>query len=315
MALEPCIQGFKEGCRPYLSIDSTVLTGRWNGCLASATTLDGHNWMFPVAFGLFQSESEANWEWFMRQLHRSIGDVSPLAISTDACKGLANAVRTVFPHAEQRECHAHLMLNLYRHYSGTVYRYMWTAARAYKPESYKFFMDKIHAENSDFAVYLERNHSLLWMRSAFNPAIKCDYINNNLAETVNNWVKDSKDLPVHMLMDTIRGMLMRLIKVRRDIGDRLRGHILPAVIQQINQRSRGLGYLRVGESNDHSCEVRDLSRNGLRHVVKIDSRECSCLEWQHTGKPCPHALIFLVHKRTLPHLDQYVSEYFSLARF
>jgi hypothetical protein len=78
------------------------------------------------------------------------------------------------------------MLNLYRHYSGTVYRYMWTTARAYKPESYKFLMDKIHVENSDFAVFLERHHNLLWMRSAFNPAIKCDYINNNLAETVNN---------------------------------------------------------------------------------------------------------------------------------
>jgi hypothetical protein len=56
--------------------------------------------MFPVAFGLFQLESKENREWFMRQLHRSIGDVSPLAISTDACKGLANAVQTVFPHAK-----------------------------------------------------------------------------------------------------------------------------------------------------------------------------------------------------------------------
>jgi hypothetical protein len=28
MTLEPCIQGFKEGCRPYLSIDFTILTGR-----------------------------------------------------------------------------------------------------------------------------------------------------------------------------------------------------------------------------------------------------------------------------------------------
>jgi transposase-like protein len=142
--------------------------------------------MFLVAFGLFQSEIEENWEWFMRQLHRSIGDVSPLVISTDACKGLINAVRVVFPHAEQRECHAHLMLNLYKRYSGTVYRYMWTAARAYKPESYKFFMDKIHVENSEFALYLERHHILLWMRSDFNPEIKCDYINNNHAETVNN---------------------------------------------------------------------------------------------------------------------------------
>jgi len=66
-------------------------------------TLDGHNWMFPVAFGLFESESEANWEWFLRQLCRAIGPVTPLAICIDACKGLTNAVLTVFPQAERRE--------------------------------------------------------------------------------------------------------------------------------------------------------------------------------------------------------------------
>ena len=27
MALKPCIDGFKAGCRPYLSIDSSFLTG------------------------------------------------------------------------------------------------------------------------------------------------------------------------------------------------------------------------------------------------------------------------------------------------
>ena len=60
MALEPCIQGFKDGCRPYLSVDSTVLTGKWKGFLASATSLDGQNWMFRVAFGLFDTETEEN---------------------------------------------------------------------------------------------------------------------------------------------------------------------------------------------------------------------------------------------------------------
>ena len=27
-ALSPCIEGFLEGCRPYLSVDSTALNGR-----------------------------------------------------------------------------------------------------------------------------------------------------------------------------------------------------------------------------------------------------------------------------------------------
>jgi hypothetical protein len=29
-ALRPCIDGFLEGCRPYLSIDSTAFNGRWS---------------------------------------------------------------------------------------------------------------------------------------------------------------------------------------------------------------------------------------------------------------------------------------------
>ena len=55
MALKPCIDGFKAVCRPYLSIDSSFLTGKWNGQLALCNALDGHNWMYPIAIGLFQS--------------------------------------------------------------------------------------------------------------------------------------------------------------------------------------------------------------------------------------------------------------------
>jgi hypothetical protein len=57
-ALGPCISGFRDGCRPYLSVDSTALNGRWNGHLASATGVDGHNWMYHVfvlVIYLFQS--------------------------------------------------------------------------------------------------------------------------------------------------------------------------------------------------------------------------------------------------------------------
>jgi hypothetical protein len=70
MALKPCIDGFKAWCRPYLSIDSSFLTGKWNGQLAARNTLYGHNWMFPVAIGLFQSETEVSWTWFMMLLKR-----------------------------------------------------------------------------------------------------------------------------------------------------------------------------------------------------------------------------------------------------
>lgn len=39
-AMKPCIDGFLKGCRPYLAIDSTFLTGKFRGqlaCLLTAT--------------------------------------------------------------------------------------------------------------------------------------------------------------------------------------------------------------------------------------------------------------------------------------
>ena len=60
-ALQPYIEGFLEGCRPYLSIDSNALNGRWNGHLAAACGIDGHNWMYPVAFGFIDGETTDNW--------------------------------------------------------------------------------------------------------------------------------------------------------------------------------------------------------------------------------------------------------------
>jgi hypothetical protein len=83
-ALGPCISGFKEGCRPYLAIDGTALNGRWNGTLAAAVAVDGHHWMYPVAYGLFVGESTDNWRWFFKQLHKVVGDLPQLALCSDA---------------------------------------------------------------------------------------------------------------------------------------------------------------------------------------------------------------------------------------
>jgi hypothetical protein len=42
-ALAPCIEGFLAGCRPYLAIDSTALSGRWNEHLVSTCSVGSHN--------------------------------------------------------------------------------------------------------------------------------------------------------------------------------------------------------------------------------------------------------------------------------
>jgi transposase-like protein len=59
----------------------------------------------------FFSETQDNWTWFMENLRKAIGDPPLLAVSSDACKGLENVMKAVFPHVEQMECFLHLMEN------------------------------------------------------------------------------------------------------------------------------------------------------------------------------------------------------------
>jgi hypothetical protein len=60
--------------------------------------------MYPVAFGVFDSETSENWEWFLERLREAIGTPNGLAICTDAGQAIMGAVEKVFPTAEHREC-------------------------------------------------------------------------------------------------------------------------------------------------------------------------------------------------------------------
>ena len=256
-----------EGCKPHLSVDAAALNGRWNGHLAVAVAVDGHNWMYPVAYGFMASETTDNWTWFMEQLKKAIADPPLLAICSDACKGLENAVKSVFPTAEQRECFYHMVKNFQKRYRG--FGQIYPAARAYREDIFYDNIEKMVSGSPAPVQWLQANHKLLWYRCAFNPEIKCDYITSNIAESFNNWIRDHKDLPVADLADKIREMIMLLWNKRRIIAYRLpEGRILPAIMVQLRANTRGLGHLKIVPCSNWSAEVWDHSGAvSMRHIA------------------------------------------------
>ncbi|KAE8816773.1 hypothetical protein D1007_05803 [Hordeum vulgare] len=97
-------------------------------------------------------------------------------------------------------------------------------------------------------------------------------------------------------------------RLQRDGSDKL-----PAVVQQVVNRSRGLTHLSVEKSSLWGAEVRD-NKTGRRHVVNTELHDCSCLEWQATGKPCDHAILFLAGQPKI-NMHPYLHEYYSVAKF
>jgi hypothetical protein len=139
-------------------------------------------------------------------------------------------------------------MNIIKKFKGDVYGRLWPAARSYTKPTHSYHVGKIMEADCTFAPWMNQYHPLLWYKSGFNTEIKCDHINNNLVESFNSRTKEFKESPVHDMVDHIRIIIMKLWELSRSFADLMQGDKLPAVVQQVVNRSRNL-------PNHHHCGV------------------------------------------------------------
>jgi len=319
VCFEACRRGFLAGCRPYLAIDATFLTGRFKGQLVAACAVDAHNFVFPVAYGVLETESEESWTWFLQQLRRAIAHPEGLVIHTDACKGLEVAVDNVFPGVEHRECMRHLAANFMKKFKGKIYSdNLWPASLTCSVRKHNYHMRQLYT-NPKVKEYLETHHSKLWARSQFSELSKVDYVHNNLAESFNSTIRKLKDLYLVDLLDKIRIEYAQKFHYRDGIAEaKFMGHIIiPSVMNELKQKTVGL-VMNMILLSDTTAEVTIFDKNDKpwRYPVDLEARTCSCRKWQITGLPCIHALFFITSlSGPAGNIQQYVHEYYSVARF
>ena len=111
------------------------------------------------------------------------------------------------------------MSNFKKRFHGDIFAtHMWPAAKAYTIEKSEYHLREVKEAAPAAIAFLEKNHKHLWCRSKFSELTKCEYVNNNISESFNSWIKHYKGLHIVDLVDQIRQLIMVTFDKRRTIG-------------------------------------------------------------------------------------------------
>ncbi|WVZ83420.1 hypothetical protein U9M48_030569 [Paspalum notatum var. saurae] len=191
------------------------------------------------------------------------------------------------------------------------------AAKSYTIEKFNWHMDRIKEKCPAAIAYLDENHPYFWSRSKFSSHCKVDYINNNLSESFNNCVRKLKDLQIVDMHEKIRQMIIKKFELRRKIAMSMEGRIIPSITKALIAQSKAIKDCEVLRCANGNAEISAPTKSGalFMHAVNLENKTCSCRAWHVIGKPCTHALVFIVKLSREVQMDDYVHDYFSVEKF
>ncbi|XP_069150211.1 uncharacterized protein [Solanum lycopersicum] len=138
IALRPFIRGFKY-CRPVVVVDGAHLSGAYKGIFVSATTLDGAGCIFPLAYGVVDTENDCSWTWFFEQFKHAFGDRKDMCVVPYRNESIMKSVRIVFPDVAHYVCIWHLWKNLcgnFKRSRKAISDLFYSMAKAYRKEDF-----------------------------------------------------------------------------------------------------------------------------------------------------------------------------------
>ena len=81
--------------RKVVIVDGTHLKGKYSGVLLTASAHDGNYQIFPLAFGIVDSENDQAWTWFFNKLQTLVPDCEELVFVSDRHNSIYSGLRRV----------------------------------------------------------------------------------------------------------------------------------------------------------------------------------------------------------------------------
>jgi transposase-like protein len=173
--------------------------------------------LFPLAYAVVNAENDDNWLWFIRQLHQIIEAHAAtylvpgvLTILSDRQKGLIEGVETVFPHSPHGYCLRHLWDNMHKEFKNKNLReHLWKAARALTINDFNNALKEMENIDKRSVRWLLKTAPAKYWAELYFPGCRYGHLTSNIAESLNSWILEARDMPILGMFEKIRHQLMQ----------------------------------------------------------------------------------------------------------
>ncbi|XP_078429913.1 uncharacterized protein LOC144701955 [Wolffia australiana] len=307
IGFESLARGFIEGCRPVICLDGCFLKTELKGQLLSAVGRDGNNQMFPIAWAVVEGENQASWTWFISLLMTDLGIVDGYGwtIISDQQKGLENAVASVLPNAEHKNCARHIYANWRKkgHSNGILRNLFWKAVKCTTREGFERVIGQMNTLKAEAVQVLLEVGVQKFCRAFISDKPKYDVIDNNMSECFNSFILPSRAKPIIDMLEYIRTTIMERIVKKREIFSVTADSLCPRTRLVLEDNRLKCRACRVIHAGHLKFEV---STHGEGYAVDLCAQHCTCRYWAITGIPCPHSIACIHFIRADP--ADYVNE-------
>ncbi|KAL4304601.1 hypothetical protein GQ457_10G004540 [Hibiscus cannabinus] len=202
--------------------------------------IDANDCIYPLAFAIVESETRDSWTWFLQILETDLELTNSFhyTFMLDKQKGLIDSILELFPNSNSRTCVRHLYNN-FKLQSGNQGKALkdalWRAARATYMKEWIDAMHELKAMSEQSFNWLVAKDPRIWSKAHFSTNLKSDMLLNNLCESFNKMILESRDKPIITMMEMIRCKIMTRIAAKKEAAEKIIGTLCPKIQKKLDK--------------------------------------------------------------------------------
>ncbi|XP_069154987.1 uncharacterized protein [Solanum lycopersicum] len=179
-------------------------------------------------------------------------------------------------------------------------------AKAYRKKDFEKLMAKVEKVNGRVKKYLEEAGYERWSRSHAT-VNKGRMMTSNIAECINGCLVDARQLPVLDFLEEARILFGSWNCKNRELTSYTKETLGRKFEEILIINASKCSKMKVVASSEFIFSVYE---GGIRYIVCLNRKNCSCGRFQHDEIPCAHAMAFL-KKNNIKDVHPYYSDYYK----